>query len=233
MPRAVRRGAAIVEDIALIRRLKIREPFCGLSHLGGAALSLVGMVTLMGLSWKKPWHLTAFAIYGASLVFLYLASTLYHSLDGCPRRIGKLLMLDQVGIYLLIAGTYTPICLVSLRGPWGWSILAIIWSIALAGIAVRVFWRAAPEWLCIAAYLVMGWLCVIAGRPLAHALPPAAFAWLFAGGVTYTVGAVVFATQRPRLWPGIFGSHDLWHCFVLAGSACHFMVMVQGVLPSS
>jgi hemolysin III len=213
--------------------LKIREPFNGLSHLGGAALSVVGHVLLMVWSAGKPWHQTAFCVYGACLIFLYLASTLYHSLHGGPHRINRLLMIDQVGIYLLIAGTYTPVCLITLRGTVGYSLLAVIWAIAIVGIAVRVLWRGAPPWLCVSAYLVMGWLCVTAAQPLWRAFTPTAFTWLFAGGVIYTIGAVVFALERPRLWPGVFSSHELWHCFVLAGSACHYMMMVQGVLPRS
>ena len=209
----------------------VREPFNGYSHLAGALLSLIGLLTLLVISVGKPWHLSSFAIYGASLVVLYAASSLYHSLPVAPRYIKRLLVVDQVAIYLLIAGTYTPLCLVSLRGPWGWSMLSVIWSIALVGIVLRIAWRKAPHWLPVALYLIMGWLCVVVLKPLAAALPPAALRWLFAGGMTYTVGAVIFAAERPRLWPGKFSSHELWHCFVLGGSACHFVLMCCYVAP--
>jgi hemolysin III len=200
--------------------------------MAGVVLSLAGLISLVAPSVGKPWHATGFAIYGTSLVVLYLASTLYHSLPAdTPRRMEKLLVFDQVAIYLLIAGTYTPLCLVPLRGPWGWSLLSVIWGIALVGIVVRLAWRTAPEWIAVTLYLVMGWLSVVALKPLASVLPAGALGWLFAGGVVYTVGAAVFASQRPRLWPGTFSSHELWHLFVLGGSACHFVVMLCFVAP--
>jgi len=183
-------------------------------------------VVLLMAANGRVWHLTSFAIYGVSLILLYTASTLYHSLRVPPEKVEQLLVLDQVGIYLLIAGTYTPICLVTLRGPWGWSLFGVIWGIALAGITMRVAWRSCPGWVPVALYLVMGWLSVIAYPPLGHALPPAGVAWLFVGGMVYTVGCTIFALQRPRLWPGVFSSHELWHVFVLGGSACHFIVML-------
>lgn len=214
-------------------RLRLpKEPFCGLSHLLGAVLSIAGLVVLLCLSAGKPWHLTAFSIYGASLLLLYTASTLLHSLPHCPRRVEKLLTLDQVAIFFLIAGTYTPLCLVTLRGPWGWSLFGVVWGLAFAGAALRMFWRGVPLWLPQLLYLLMGWLCVIAYQPLARALTWPAFGWLLAGGIIYSVGAVIYTTERPRLWPGRFGAHDLWHVFVLAGSACHFVFMVAFVAPS-
>ncbi|MCC2669220.1 MAG: channel protein hemolysin family [Armatimonadetes bacterium] len=205
---------------------RVREPFNGLSHMAGVLLSIAGLLFLIAVSIGKPWHLTSFAIYGASLVILYLASTLYHSLPVTPRRVEQLLVFDQVAIYLLIAGTYTPLCLVPLRGPWGWSLLSVVWTIALVGIVLRIAWRKSPEWVPVVLYLVMGWLCTVALKPLGAALPDGAMGWLFAGGIVYTIGAGVFATQRPRLWPGKFSSHELWHLFVLGGSACHFVLMI-------
>lgn len=213
-------------------RCPAREPFNGLSHLGGALLSGVGLVALTVLSAGKPWHLVAFLIYGGALVLLYLASTLYHSLHACEAGMRRLLIFDQVAIYLLIAGTYTPLCLVPLRGVWGWSLLAVVWGLAAVGIVLRIAWQGAPNWLPVALYLLMGWLSVAALRPLGAALPAEALRWLFAGGVVYTVGAAIFALQRPRLWPGRFGSHELWHVFVLGGSACHFVLMLRFVAPA-
>lgn len=226
-----RPGGPSSEDRILLSLLKPREPFCGLSHFAGALLSTAGLIVLLALSQDKPWHLTSFAIYGASLILLYTASTLYHSLPGTPRKIERLRTFDQVAIYLLIAGTYTPVCLVALRGPWGYSLLSVMWTIAIAGSVARVGWRSKPEWLTFSLYLLMGWACAIAIIPLARALGPIGIAWLSLGGILYTVGAVVLATDRPRLWPGRFGSHDLWHCFVLGGSACHFAMMVFAVAP--
>lgn len=193
---------------------------------------MAGLIVLLCQAYGKPWHLTAFGIYGASLVVLYTASALYHLLPVGPRRVEQLLVFDQVAIYLLIAGTYTPICMLSLRGTLGWTLLGVVWTIALVGIALRIGWRKAPEWVCVSTYIVMGWLCVVALSPLVQALPGAAMGWLVAGGLTYSVGAVVFATQWPSLWPGKFNSHDLWHLFVLGGSACHFIVMLCFIAPS-
>jgi hemolysin III len=217
----------------LLQRCRVREPFNGLSHLLGALLSLAGLLFLVAMSLGKPWHLTGFLIYGCSLILLYVASTLFHSLRVSQRRVEQLLVFDQVAIYFLIAGTYTPLCLVPLRGPWGWTTLAVVWGIAAVGAVLRIAWRAQPEWLPVALYLVMGWLAVVVLKPLSHVVPPPAIAWLFAGGLVYTIGAVIFASQRPRLWPGVFSSHELWHLFVLGGSACHFMVMLLFVVPLS
>jgi hemolysin III len=211
--------------------MRLKDPFSGLSHLGGALLSIAGLVLLVVLARGKPWHVTSFSIYGATLILLYTASALYHLLPVGGVHEERLFAFDQVAIFALIAGTYTPVCLVPLRGPWGWSLLGVVWGLGLAGIATRLGWRKAPQWLYLGLYVVMGWLCLVALAPLVRALPGPGLAWLAAGGVLYTVGAVVFATQRPRLWPGKFGSHDLWHVFVLAGSACHFVVMLCFVAP--
>jgi hemolysin III len=213
----------------LIRRFRFREPFSGLSHLGGAVLSAIGLAVLVAVSYGKPWHLTAFAIYGGSLILLYTASALYHLLPVGPHHVERLRTFDQVAIYLLIAGTYTPVCLISLRGAWGWSMLAGAWGVALAGSAARIAWRRKPEWLTFCLYLAMGWGSLIALSPLSASLKADGLYWLLFGGFFYTVGAVVFATNRPRLWPGTFGSHDLWHVFVLGGSACHFVMMLRFV----
>ena len=207
----------------------IREPFNGVSHLVGAVLSVIGLILLLVFSKGRPWHIAGFLVYGVSLILLYTASTLYHSLHGCPRKINRLMKIDQVAIFALIAGTYTPVCLVPLRGVWGWTLLAVVWTIAFIGMGLRVGWRKSPHWVPIALYLIMGWLSVAAVGPLNRTLPPDALRWLFAGGLVYTIGCVVFALKRPRLWPGIFSSHELWHVFVLGGSACHFVLMARFV----
>ena len=215
----------------MLQRLKLREPFSGLSHLGGAILGIAALVVLVSVARGDPWHVSGFVIYGASLIVLYMASALYHLLPVGARHIARLRLFDHIGIYLLIAGTYTPICLVPLRGGWGWSLFGVVWGLALFGIIAEIVWRSAPYWLSLVLYLIMGWLVLIALGPLARILPHAAIGWLFAGGIVYTVGAAVFALDRPRLWPGIFGAHDLWHLFVLGGSACHFVLMLRFVAP--
>jgi hemolysin III len=147
------------------------------------------------------------------------------------RGVQRLRIFDRVGIYLLIAGTYTPLCLVPLRGAWGWSLLGVVWGLALVGSLCEIAWRRAPDWLGLVLYVLMGWLIVIAAGPLTRTLSGAGLGWLMAGGVVYSVGTVIFATERPRLWPGVFSAHELWHLFVLGGSACHFVMMVRFVAP--
>jgi hemolysin III len=219
--------------ITLSRRagLKLREPFSGLSHLCGAVLGIAALVLLVHLARGKPWHLSGFAIYGATLIVLYTASALYHLLPLSERGVERLRIVDRVGIYLLIAGTYTPLCLVPLRGAWGWSLFGVVWSMALFGSVCEIAWRTAPRWLALVLYVVMGWLVIIAIGPLTQTLSGTGLQWLVAGGLVYSVGTVTYATGRPRLWPGVFGAHDLWHVFVLSGSACHLVMMVRFVAP--
>jgi hemolysin III len=133
-------------------------------------------------------------------------------------------------IYVLIAGTYTPVCLVPLRGGWGWSLLISIWGIAMAGIILKILWFNAPRWLYTLFYLIMGWLIVIAFVPLARTMPAAAMLWLIAGGLLYTVGAVIYGTKWPKLKSKVFGFHEVFHIFVLYGSFCHFWMMFRYVL---
>ena len=204
----------------------IKEPFAGLSHLVGAALSIAGLVVLLVVTSGRPWHVTGVAIYGASLILLYVASTLCHSVQCGPKHAERLDRFDHVAIFLLIAGTYTPLCLVPLRGPWGWTILAVEWVLAAIGILAVVSGWVRREWPRVIVYVAMSWIAIVAVIPLSRVLPLQALAWMLAGGIIYTSGAVIYALDRPRLWPGRFGSHDLWHVFVLAGSACHFVMIL-------
>jgi hemolysin III len=214
------------DHLAERKQLRIREPFCGLSHFAGVIFSLVGLVALLVLANGRPWHIVSFAIYGASLIVLYTASTLYHSLPVGPGHVVRLLRFDYSAIFLLIAGTYVPLCLIPLRGAWGWSLLAAEYGMALLGIGAVLFRQGLPDGIRVLLYFCMGGLVVVALAPLRHALPPAAFVWLFGGGMAYTLGAIVLGTDRPHLWPGKFTAHDLWHLFVLGGSACHFLLML-------
>ena len=161
-------------------------------------------------------------------------------LAGChlerQREVGPLRNLDRfdyIAIFLLIAGTYTPFCLITLRGATGRALLAAVWLTAFLGIAGLYVGSGKRHWPRVLTYVLMGWLSVFAAGGLLRALPRAAIAWMIAGGVVYTVGALVYVTRRPRLWPGRFGYHDLWHCMVLAGSACHFLVILKYVAPAA
>ncbi len=213
------------------RRFFVREPFCGLSHGLGACLGLGGLVALLVLAHGDPWRTVAFALYGASLILLYTVSALYHSLWLSEDRLDRLQRWDHIAIFLFLAGSYAPLCLVSLRGPWGWGLGGTVGALALVGIVGSRPRHGLPDWGRVLLYAVIGWLALAAAAPLQHALTPAGFGWLLAGGLAYTVGGLVFAADRPHLWPGKFNAHDLWHLFVLAGSACHFLVMLRYVAP--
>jgi hemolysin III len=208
------------------KRRWIHEPFNGISHFAGAVLSIAALVVLILRAHGRPIYLVSFCIYAASLIGLYTASTLYHSLP-VRLEVRKLLRrFDFIGIYLLIAGTYTPICLLPMRHALGPRLLIVEYLIAGVGIATVLRRRAGPHWINVALFLLMGWLAAPAMPSMLHALTRAEVGWIVGGGIAYTVGAVVYATQWPRLWPGKFGSHDLWHIFVLGGSACHFVCML-------
>ncbi len=206
----------------------VREPFNTWSHLVGLVLAAVGTGLLLR-SATRPAERTAFAVYGASLVLLYAASTVYHWLPLPRERLRPFRTLDHIAIYFLIAGTYTPVLLVTLHGALGWALLTTVWGIALAGVPFKLFYLDAPVWLSTATYLAMGWVAILALAPLARAVAPGGLAWIAAGGLAYTVGAVVFTRQRPNPFPGRFGHHEIWHLFVLLGSGCHFAFMALHV----
>jgi hemolysin III len=209
--------------------MRIREPVNGASHLLGLLLAGAGTILLLQLA-REPAQLVAFAIYGATLILLYGASALYHTLPLAERPLRALRTLDHIAIYFLIAGTYTPVALVTLHGALGWTLLAAAWLIALAGIPFKLFFLDAPVWLSTATYLAMGYMAVLAVVPLARAVSLGGLAWLIAGGIAYTIGAVIYACRRPNPFPGRFGHHEIWHLLVLAGSACHYAFMVYHVV---
>lgn len=211
---------------------RLKDPVSGLTHLGGALLSVAGLVVLVCLAARRgtPWHTVSFAIFGTSLILLYTASSLYHLLVLGPRPTRALRRLDHCMIFVLIAGTYTPVCLVPLRGPWGWSLLGSVWGLALAGVVLKLLWLEAPRWLSATLYVALGWLVVTASVPLVHALPTAALLWLLGGGLFYSTGAIIYATKWPRLAQG-FGFHEVFHLFVLAGSLSHYWLALRYILP--
>jgi hemolysin III len=191
------------------------------THGVGAALAVAGLVILVVLAaWRgDAWRVVSFSIYGTTLFLLYLASTLYHAFPW-PRvkRIFK--VLDHVSIYLLIAGTYTPICLVAMRGPWGWTLFGLIWGLAIGGIVLKTLLIGRAPVLSVVLYIAMGWLAVVAVKPMGAMMPKPAIAWIFAGGLFYTLGVVFYVMKRVRY------HHAVWHGFVLGGSVCHFFAMM-------
>ncbi len=212
--------------------LKLREPVSGLMHLGGALAALVGQIVLLVMGWPGIEKVASVLVYGISLVTLFSASAGYHLINAGPKVTAALRKLDHSAIYLLIAGSYTPFCLNAFTGFFRWGLLAIVWSIALVGILVKLFYMGAPRWLSAAIYVLMGWLCLMAGGEMFTALTPFTLAWMVVGGIIYTLGAVVYATKTFDFFPGKFGFHEVWHIFVLLGAAAHF-VAVAGLITAA
>ncbi|MFC1483830.1 hemolysin III family protein [Candidatus Neomarinimicrobiota bacterium] len=199
-----------------------------LIHAIGTALSIAGLVVLVVLAARHgdAWRVVSFSIYGSTLVILYLASTLYHGVQH-PRAKGILQIIDHTSIYLLIAGTYTPFLLVSLRGAWGWTLLGVIWGLALLGIGFQSIFVRRQGKLSILTYILMGWLCLIALREMLINVPTGGLIWLAVGGVLYTTGVLFY------VWHRLPYNHAIWHLFVLAGSIAHFLSVLLYVLPTA
>lgn len=197
-----------------------------LTHGFGAVLSIVALVVMLlwSTAYGTVWHVVAVSIYGGSLILLYTASTLYHSFPW-PRVKSYFQQLDHAAIFLLIAGTYTPFMLINLRGSWGWLFLAVAWSIALIGVAIELFAKNPPKWLSLTLYLGLGWMALVAIKPMFDNVEEAGLLLLLAGGLAYTLGVVFY------VWHSLPYHHAIWHLFVLAGSAFHFFAIFYYVLP--
>ena len=193
------------------------EKFNSITHLAGAALALIGLVFLVVRASFQgdPWKIVSGSIYGVTLVALYFFSTLYHSVHGASKKIFQ--KIDHSAIYLLIAGSYTPFTLVTLRGVWGWSLFGVVWGLALIGIVQDLLLTRGKRVLSVVIYLLMGWIAIIAIRPLARALPGIGLVLMIAGGFFYTFGVIFYALDKK-----LAHSHGIFHLFVLAGSVCHY-----------
>jgi hemolysin III len=205
-----------------------------MTHFAGAVLSIVGLVVLLAIAVDdgSTRKIVAFSIFGASLVSMYCASAFYHGLKVSDRAVAHLRRIDHMMIYILIAGSYTPVCLVLLRGRLGLGLLIAVWSLAALGVFQTVVWMKAPQWLATALYIGMGWIAIFLVGPLLKAAPPGFLLWLLAGGIIYTLGAVVHATKWPRATTGatrLFGSHEIWHLCVMGGSFAHYWAMLAYV----
>ncbi len=204
------------------------EKFNSITHVVGAALAIAGLAVLVVFASLQgdAWKIVSFSIYGSSLVILYTCSALYHCFRGRAKNVFR--KLDHVSIYLLIAGTYTPITLVTLRGSnpnWGWTIFGIVWGLAIIGIVLDALPTRGRRILPVVLYILMGWLIVVALKPMSQALPAAGFGWLLAGGLAYTLGVVFYAFDTK-----VRHFHGIWHLFVLAGSISHFITVLCFVL---
>ncbi len=215
-------------------QITIREPGSAITHFIGMMLAVFAAMPLLakaGMTGNSA-DVTAMMIFALSMVSLYGASTLYHSLNVTGRVLKIFKKLDHMMIFVLIAGSYTPVCMIVLGGDSGYKLLAAVWGIALAGILIKAFWVTCPKWFSSVIYIAMGWVCVFAFGELLATLPWAAFLWLLAGGLFYTAGGVIYALKCPifNLKHKWFGSHEIFHVFVMLGSACHFIFMYHYVL---
>lgn len=211
-----------------------REPFNGFSHLVGAVISLVGLISLIIKACISPnltnLRLIGVIIFGFSLIFLYTASSIYHLVNSTEKVIKFLRKLDHSMIYVLIAGTYTPICLICLNGSLRWYIFIIIWFLAIAGILFKMIWFNLPRWISTSFYIGMGWLVVFFISPISKAISIKGILFLVLGGIFYTVGGIIYASKWPRLNFKVLGFHEIFHIFILLGSLSHYICIMQYVL---
>ena len=213
----------------------IKEPGSAITHFIGMLMAIFAAVPLLIKAANEPGriYIISLTIYAASLILLYAASTTYHTFDISEKVNTVLKKIDHMMISILIAGSYTPVCLIVLKGRTGIILLSIVWGIALVGILIKAFWVYCPKWVSSVLYIGMGWTCVLAFTQILNNMSPAAFGWLLAGGIIYTVGGVIYALKLPifNSRHKNFGSHEIFHLFVMGGSACHFVVMYAFLLP--
>lgn len=215
---------------------KVRDLVSGLTHCIGAGLSLIGLVVLIVFAsiWGDAYDIVSFTIFGTGLFLLYLFSTLYHWLNISEKGIGVFKKFDHIMIYILIAASYTPICLGPLRGAWGWSIFGVIWGFAVLGTILTAVWIKAPRALTTSIYIAMGWVVIIAIYPLIKVFSEAnmlySLLWLLAGGIFYTIGGLIYGFKWPKIHFQHFGFHEIFHIFVMLGSACHYWFILRYVL---
>jgi hemolysin III len=201
---------------------RFRDPFSGFSHLFGALVGLFVLFFLVIHSLEGDiWQVVSVAVFGVTMILMFGSSAVYHLTQGSDEKILKLKRIDHMAIFAMIAGTYTPICVIALRDTFGWTLLITVWSLAFSGILLKILWIGAPRWLSTLIYLAMGWACVFGLSTIKEVMPATSFDWLVYGGISYTVGAIVYGTKWPDPWPKAFGFHEIWHIFVMAGAFSH------------
>jgi len=210
-------------------QITIREPGSALTHFIAMMMAVFASMPLLlktGLT-SGSRNMSAMMVFMISMILLYGASTMYHSVNLTGSKLKIFKKIDHMMIFVLIAGTYTPVCLIILGGKTGYSLLALVWTIAAVGILIKAFWVTCPKWFSSLIYIAMGWVCIPVFVPLWNALPKAAFLWLLAGGIIYTIGGVIYALKLPlfNARHKHFGSHEIFHLFVMGGSVCHFIFM--------
>ncbi|MBR3881969.1 MAG: hemolysin III family protein [Clostridia bacterium] len=215
---------------------KVRDLVSGLTHCIAAGLSLIGLVILIVFAsiWGNAYHIVSFTIFGSSLFLLYLFSTLYHWLNIGEKGLSVFRKFDHIMIYIFIAASYTPVCLTALRGAWGWSIFGVQWGLALLGTIFTAIWIKAPRWVTTSIYIAMGWTVIIAIYPLIQSFKALnlinALWWLLAGGIFYTIGGLIYGFKWPKINLKHFGFHEIFHIFVMLGSACHYWFILYYLL---
>ena len=210
---------------------RIKDPGSAITHFIAMVLAIAAMTPLLIKASQKSGHFLSLLIFILSMIGLYGASTIYHTLDISPKINQLLRKLDHMMIFILIAGTYTPVCMIVLGDRTGWLLLALVWAIAAAGIVINAFWITCPKWFSSLIYIAMGWVCILAITKIIRALPKAGFLWLLAGGIIYTLGGIIYALKLPifNSRHKNFGSHEIFHLFVMGGSLCHYVMMYQFV----
>lgn len=214
------------------KTLRLRDPMSGFLHFVAALLSVAALVLLIARATAQgtAWHVVSYAVFGAGMVLLYSASTLCHWFQDPDKPSRALERFDHAMIFVLIAATYTPICLVPLRGPWGFSLFGVVWGLAVLGIGLSLSRRMIPAWANAVVYIAMGWVFLVAVVPVVRSLPAPALTWMFIGGGAYTLGGVLFALRRPRLVKDVFSHHELFHILCMVGSFAFFWVMFAHVI---
>jgi hemolysin III len=210
---------------------RFREPVNALTHFFAALLAVIGLAILVSVGPHDALKEISLGVYGGTLILLFAASAAYHMARAKPKMIQSLRKLDHAAIYLLIAGTYTPFCVLMFKGFWHWGFLAIIWFLAILGIVVKMFIIEAPRWLSAGIYIMMGWLSIAAVGEMLRVLPSATIVWLIIGGIVYTIGGVIYISRIFDFYPGKFGFHEVWHIFVILGALAHFIAISLFVVP--
>ena len=212
---------------------KVKDPGSALTHFIAMILAIIAAIPLLSKAGHDSgqMRISALAIFILSMIGLYAASTIYHTLDISP-KINKLLRkIDHMMIFILIAGTYTPVCMIVLGDKTGWTMLTLVWGIAIVGILINALWITCPKWFSSLIYIAMGWVCILAITKILSSMPRAGFMWLLAGGIIYTVGGIIYAMKLPffNSRHRYFGSHEIFHLFVMGGSLCHYVMMYRFV----
>lgn len=216
-------------------KLKLKDPGSAITHGIAMLLAIAGAMPLLFKATRDTdaLHIIALSIFILTMILLYAASTIYHSVDSTEKVNRRLRKMDHMMIFVMIAGSYTPVCLIALHNKIGYVLCALVWAVAILGIILKGFWIGCPKWVSSVLYIGMGWLCVLAFVPIFHSLPRAGFGWLLAGGIIYTIGGIIYALKVPifNSHHKNFGSHEIFHVFVMLGSLCHFIVMYFFVAP--